>query len=37
MPMPLNIANNAKMPSQNYCGDEAPDDIKLVTGQNGKD
>ena len=36
MPMPLNITNKAKMSSQNYCGDEAPVDIKLVTDQNGK-
>ena len=26
-----------KMPSQSYYGDVAPDDIKLVTGQNEKD
>ena len=37
MSISLNITNKAKMSSQNYCGDEAPDDIKLLTGQNEKD
>jgi len=26
-----------KMSSQNYCGDKAPDDIKLITDDNEKD
>ena len=34
--MSLNITKTTKIPRQNYCGDEVPDDIKLVTGQNGK-
>ena len=29
MSMSLNIANTAKMPSENYCVDEALDDIKM--------
>ncbi len=26
-----------KMSSENYCGDEAPDDIKLITDDNRND
>ena len=37
MSISLNITNETKMSSQNYCGDEASDDIKLLTGQNEKD
>ena len=37
MSISLNNTNKAKMSSQNYCGDKAPDDIKLLRGQNQKD
>ena len=37
MSISLNITNKAKISSQNCCDDEAPDDIKLVTGQNEED
>ena len=33
----LNNTNTAKMPSQSYCGEEAPDDIKLATRQSEED